>query len=234
MAAARDTNTPPPRTAVKGEYGPAPLAEQFQNILDDNNTEGLLTIRISTDTPPPLLFDAGEPTAPIRTVTKQLMNDDDCTLTFVNAALLAYTAPPPPLAMPIGTDVELETAEHAIKLQLDMNNMRLDPANFSAGGGRNVWNLKMETWGECSTDSAPPYTEVVLDAAPSVNETAEQSEKELPVTATRESSTVVAPKSVETDLSVELSECMNTPTTMATAPPIACSQMTSKQKGRAQ
>ncbi len=71
MAAARDTATPPPRTAVKGEYCPAPLAEQFQNVLDDNTTEAcvrLLTLVISIDKPPPLLLEE-EPLAPIATTT---------------------------------------------------------------------------------------------------------------------------------------------------------------------
>lgn len=41
MAAARDTATPPPRTAIKGYDGPAPLAEQLKKVLDDNKTEAL-------------------------------------------------------------------------------------------------------------------------------------------------------------------------------------------------
>ncbi len=229
MAAARDTDTPPPRTAVKGEYGPAPLAEQFQNMLDGKITEALLAIGTSTDTPPPLLLDAGEPTAPIATVTKQLLNDDECIVIFEYATLLAYTAPPPPLAIPDGTDVELVTAEHAAKLQLIMNNVKLDPANFSAGVGRNEVKRKTETWGECSTDSAPPYTEVELDATPPVKETAEQSVKELSVNATLESMTVVTPNAVGTNLSSKFMLYTKAPTTMATAPPIACSRITSKQ-----
>ena len=56
---------------MKGEYCPAPLAEQFQNVLDDNKTETFVTLMllgISTDTPPPLLLE-GEPLAPIATTT---------------------------------------------------------------------------------------------------------------------------------------------------------------------
>ena len=122
---------------MKGEYCPAPLAEQFQNVLDDNKTEAFVTLMplgISTDTPPPLLLDAGKPIAPIATTTEQLLNDDDCTMTVANATL-AYTAPPPPLAAPGTTDVELVTAEHAVKLQLEIRNVTLNPTNFSAGEG---------------------------------------------------------------------------------------------------
>ncbi len=60
MAAARDTATPPPRTAMKGEYCPAPLAEQFQNVLDRNKTKAFVTallLGISTDIPPPPLLE---------------------------------------------------------------------------------------------------------------------------------------------------------------------------------
>ncbi len=91
---------------MKGYDCPAPLAEQFQNVLDDNKTEAFvfLPLGISTDTPPPLLFE-GKPLAPIATTTEQLLNDDDCTLTLANATLLAYTAPPLPLAAPGTADV---------------------------------------------------------------------------------------------------------------------------------
>jgi len=100
-------------------------------VLDDNTTEALLLPGISIDTPPPLLLE-GEPLAPIATVTEQLLNADDCRLTFANATLLAYTAPPPPLAVPGGTAVELVKDEHAVKLELKMKNVRLNPANFGA------------------------------------------------------------------------------------------------------
>jgi hypothetical protein len=197
MAVARDTATPPPRTAVKGEYCPAPLAEQFQNVLDDNKTEALLLpLGISTDTPPPLLLE-GRPTVPIATTTEQLLNDDDCSLTLANATLLAYTAPPPPLAAPGTTDVELVTAEHAVKLQLDTENVTLDPANFGACGGCSTPLRNTDTCGECSRDNAPPYTEAVPVAGPPVNETAAQSVNELPVTATRESCIEVVPNDVK-------------------------------------
>ena len=199
MAAARDTVTPPPRTAMKGEYCPAPLAEQFQNVLDRNKTKAFVTallLGISTNTPPPLLLLEGRPGAPITTTTEQLLNDDDCTLTFANATLLAYTAPPPPLTAPGTTDVELVTAEHAVKLQLDMENVTLNPANFGAWGGCSTPPMNVDTWGECSRDKAPPYTEAVPRAGPPVNETASQSVNEQPVTATRQSCIEVVPNDV--------------------------------------
>ena len=183
---------------MKGYDCPAPMAEQFQNVLDENKTEAfvtLLPLRISTDTPPPLLLE-GRPLAPIATTTEQLLNDDDCMLTFANATLLAYTAPPPPLAAPGTTDVELVTAEHAEKLQLDMENVTLNPANIGAWGGCSTPPMNVDTWGECSRDKAPPYTEVVPSAGPPVNETASQSVNELSVTATRQSCIEVAPNDV--------------------------------------
>jgi hypothetical protein len=178
------------------------LAEQFQKVLDDNTTEAYLLLGISTDTPPPLLMEAGKPInkgkplmkAPIATVTEQLLNDDDCMLTLANATLLVYTAPPPPLAVPGTTDVELVKAEHAVKLELEMKNVRLNPANFSAWGGWSAVPLNSDTWGECSSDTAPPYTEVVPRDGPPVNETALHFVNELPMTAMRLSWKVVVPK----------------------------------------
>jgi hypothetical protein len=178
------------------------LAEQFQNALDNSKTEefvALLLLGISTDTPPPLQLE-GTPTVPIATTTEQLLNDDDRTLTFVNATLLAYTAPPPPLAVPGTTDVELVTAEHAVKLQLEMRNVTLKPANLGNWGGSSAPLMNVETWGECISDIAPPNTEAVpmeLAAGPPVNETALQSVNELSVTAMRQSRIVVVPTNVE-------------------------------------
>jgi hypothetical protein len=206
------------------------LAEQFQNVLDDNKTEAFVTVLplgISTDTPPPLLLEAGKPIAPIATTTEQLLNDDDCRLTFANATLLAYTAPPPPLAAPGTTDVELVTAEHAVKLQLEMRNVTLNPANFSAWGG---WSALMYTWGEKNSDNAPPYAEAVPRALNEVKETAEQFVNELPVTAMRESTTVVVLISNNVSNDVDCIFCTSDPTTMATAPPIACTRITSSIK----
>jgi hypothetical protein len=230
IAAARDTANPPPRTAVKGEYCPAPLAEQFQKVLDDNTTEALLPSGISTDTPPPLLLEGGKPTALIATVTEQLLNDDDCMLTLANATLLAWTAPPQPLAVPGRTDFEVVDAEHAVKLELKMKNVRLYPASFSAWGGRStvIVSLNADTWGECISDTAPPYTEVVPREVESENETALQFVNELPVTAMRLSRIVVIPKDVYMSVGSPNRTRLytNAPATMTTAPPIACSRIT--------
>ena len=170
---------------------PAPVAEHFVNVLEHIDTEQLLALGISTDTPPPLLLEGTPEKAPVPTVTEQLLNDDDSTLTFANATLLAYTAPPPPLAVPGRTDVDLVTAEHAVKLELKIKKVRLNPANFSAWKGWGVYVLPMnvDTWGECSTDTAPPYTEEVPRDCPVVVELAEQFVNELAVNAMQESST---------------------------------------------
>jgi hypothetical protein len=201
------------------------LAEQFQKVFDDNTTEALLPPGISTDTPPPLLLEGG-PLAPIATVTEQLLNDDDCMLTLANATLLAYTAPPPPLAVPGTTDVEFVKAEHAVKLELEMKNVRLNPANFSAWGGWSAVPMNANTWGECSSATAPPYTEVVPRDGP-LNETALQFVNELPVTAMRLSRTVVDPKIGRFPKPGPNEVYTNAPATMATAPPIACARITS-------
>ncbi len=198
-------------------------------MLDDNTTEALLPPATSSDTPPPLLLE-GTPLAPIATVTEQLLNDDDCMLILANATLLACTAPPPPLAVPGGTDVELVKTEHAVKLELKMNNVRLNPANFSAWGGRRVKSENVDTWGECRTDKAPPCTEEVPRDGPAVNETALHFVKKLPVIAIRQPCMVVVPKDVS---GVENPLYTNAPATMARAPPIACSSITSILNRRA-
>jgi hypothetical protein len=191
--AARDTATPPPRT-TKTKI-PAPTAEHFVKIVELIDTEALLALGISTDTPPPLLLEGTPEKAPVATVTEQLLNEDDCTLTFANATLLAYTAPPPPLDAPGTTDADLVDAEHAVKLQLEMENVKLNPDKFSAWGGFSGLPEPMneDTWGECSNDKAPPYTEEVPRDCPAVVELAEQLENEQPVTSMRESWTAVVP-----------------------------------------
>ncbi len=191
-AAARDTATPPPRT-TKTKI-PAPTAEHFVKILEHIDTEVLLALGISTDTPPPLLLEGTPEKAPVATVTEQLLNEDDCTLTFANATLLAYTAPPPPLDAPGTTDADLVKAEHAVKLQLEMENVKLNPAKFNDWGGCIALPMNVDTCGECSTNKAPPYTEEVPRDCPFVVEFAEQFVKELAVTAMRESCTAVDPK----------------------------------------
>ncbi len=151
-------------------------------------------------------------------------------LTLANATLLAWTAPPPPLALPGRTDGELVNAKHAVKLELKMKNVRLNPANLSAWGGWSTVLMNVDTWGECSSDTAPPYTEEVpreVDLGPPVNETALQFVNELPVTAMRLSWTVVVPKDVRLP-SLRNMLYTNAPATMATAPPIACSRIQTK------
>ena len=201
-------------------------------MLDDNRTEALLPPGISTDTPPPLLLE-GKPLAPIATVTEQLLNDDDCMLTLANATLLAWTAPPQPLAVPGRTDFEVVDAEHAVKLELKMKNVRLNPANFSAWGGWSMVLTNADTWGECISDTAPPYTEVVPREVESENETALQFVNELPVTAMRLFWKVVVPREGRNPAPDPNVVYTNAPATMATAPPIACSRITSQLKRRA-
>jgi hypothetical protein len=154
------------------------------NVLEQIDTEALLALGISTNTPPPLLVEGTPEKAPVATFTEQLLNDDDSTLTFANATLMACTAPPPPFDAPGRTDVDLVTAEHAVKPELKIKKVRLNPANFSAWGGWSVYvaPMNMDTWGECSTDNAPPYTEEVPRDCPSVVETAEQFVSELLIT----------------------------------------------------
>jgi len=76
--------------------------------------------------------------------------------------------------------------------------VRLNPAVSSDWwGGCSTVPKNVDTRGECNTDTAPPYTEVVpreLDADPP--ETALQFVNELPITAMRQSWTVVVPNDV--------------------------------------
>ena len=116
----------------------------------------MLPAGISTDTAPPLLFE-GWPLALLATVTAQLLKVDDCRLKFQNAALLAYTAPPPPLAIPGRTDAGLVIAEHSVKLEFRIKIVKLNPANV--GGcweGLNTFAQNKDTWGECIIANAPP------------------------------------------------------------------------------
>ncbi len=90
-AAARETETAPPRTAI---YDcPAPLAEQFQNQLDRIHTDALLALRNSKHTAPPQLLD-DTPLAPLATKTEQLLNSKAYKLAFKSATLLTCIAPP--------------------------------------------------------------------------------------------------------------------------------------------
>ncbi len=92
--------------------------------------------------------------------------------------------------------------------------------------------VKMDTWGECRTDKAPPYTEEVPRELDAVYETALQFVNELPITTRLQSWIVVVPKNVGVKGTLPL-EYTNAPATMATAPPIACLRITSKLHRRA-
>ncbi len=74
--------------------------------------------------------------------------------------------------------------------------MTLNPASFGAWGGCRTPPIDVDTWGECSRDKAPPYTEAVPRAGPPVNETASQCVNELPETETRQSCIEVVPNTV--------------------------------------
>ncbi len=117
------------------------------------------------------------PVAPQATVTELLLKLELLTLKFDRATLFEYTAPPPPLAVPGRTDVELVSAEQLTKLEFNMITVRLDPVNVGTFVGSSEPSMNSETWGECSRANAPPYTEEVPrepDADPLANETAEQ------------------------------------------------------------
>ncbi len=94
------------------------------------------------------------------------------------------------------TDVERVKAEHAVKLQLEMRNVTLNPANFGAWEGCSMVPKIVDTWGECSRDTAPPYVEIVPRACTFAYEAAKQSVNELPETAKRQSCIDVVPTDV--------------------------------------
>ena len=122
-AAARETETAPPRTAI---YDcPAPLAEQFQNQLDRIHTDALLALGNSKHTAPPQLLD-DTPLAPLATKTEQLLNSKAYKLTFKSATLLTCIAPPPPLDEPGLTALTFVKTEHAVKLEFKMKTVKLN------------------------------------------------------------------------------------------------------------
>jgi hypothetical protein len=74
---------------------------------------------------------------------------DSVTLKLVRAALLAYTAPPPPFASPSRPDDEFENTEHRKKREFDIRTVTLDPLVPSTpleGSNRPV--MKLDTWAE--------------------------------------------------------------------------------------
>ena len=131
-----------------------------------------------------------------------------------------------------GKDSQLVTAEQAIKLELEITIARLNPVALTELGGLHVKPINWDTWGECSTANAPPYTKDVpkLDAFPPVNETAEQFVNELAETAIREFWRTVLPETSADGFAIKENMLTEAPTTTATAPPIACICITSKPK----
>ena len=128
----------------------------------------------STAKAPPLLLE-GTPVAPQATVTELLVKLELLTFKYDSATLFAYTAPPPPLAVPGRTEVESVSAEHSKKLEFKMRTVTLVPVKDSTLGGKSEPEEKKDNWGECSRASAPPYAEEdprEFDVDPPVNETA--------------------------------------------------------------
>jgi len=122
------------------------------------------------------------PVAPQATVTELLLKLQLLTFKYDSAMLFAYTAPPPPLAMPGRTEVESVSAEHSRKLEFKIRTVTFVPAKASAMGGKSEPTENRDNWGEWSRANAPPYTEEdpwELDADPLVNETAEHLENQL-------------------------------------------------------
>ncbi len=128
----------------------------------------------------------GAPVVPNATATELLLKLELLTLKLNRATLLAYTAPPPPLAEPGRTDVELVSAEHSKKLEFEMRKVRFVPAKISAFGGNSEPPMNSDTWAAWSRAIAPPKTEETprdADEDPPVNEVAEQSANMFLVTA---------------------------------------------------
>jgi hypothetical protein len=143
--AAPDTATAPPRTAKLMIL--TPLAEQVEKLQDEMVTTESLEPGSSTANAPPLLLE-GTPVAPLATRTELLLKWHSLTLMSDKAALVAYTAPPPPLAVPGRTDVESVNAVHLLKLDLEMITVRLDPLKFVERGAYSTPSLNSFTCGD--------------------------------------------------------------------------------------
>ena len=126
---ARDTATAPPRTAKLEMF--APRAAQLMKLQDEMATTEMFEPGHSTANAPPLLLE-GVPVAPQATVTELLLKLQLLVLKFDRATLFAYTAPPPPLATPGRTDVELVLAEQLAKLEFKIITVKLNPVKFIA------------------------------------------------------------------------------------------------------
>jgi hypothetical protein len=143
--AAPDTATAPPLTAKLMMF--APLVEQLEKLQDEMVTTESLEPGSSTANAPPLLLE-GTPVAPLATRTELLLKWHSLTLMSDKAALVAYTAPPPPLAVPGRTDVESVDAVQPLKLDLEMRTVRLDPVEFIERGDDNKPSLNSFTCGD--------------------------------------------------------------------------------------
>jgi hypothetical protein len=120
----------------------------LKKLLDDIAAKEEFASSASTAKAPPLLKE-GSPVAPLATVTVQLLNVDSIKLKLVRAALLAYTAPPPPFASPGRADDEFENTEHRKKRDFDIRTVTLDPlAPSTPSRGSNRPVMKLETWAE--------------------------------------------------------------------------------------
>jgi hypothetical protein len=125
----RDTATAPPRTAKLEMF--APPAVQLTKLQDEMATTEMFEPGNSTASAPPQLLE-GVPVAPQATVTELLLKLQLLALKFDRATLFVYTAPPPPLAVPGRTDVELVSPEHLSKLEFEITTCKLNPVKFMA------------------------------------------------------------------------------------------------------
>jgi hypothetical protein len=179
----------------------APWTVQLKNLQDDIATEDDFESPASTAKAPPMLKE-GSPVVPLATDTMLLLNVDSVTLKLVRAALLAYTAPPPPLASPGRADDEFVNNEHWKKWDFDIKTVTLNPLEPSTPAeGSNKPCLKLETWGEWSIAKAPPKTEDVPREL-SVTDTAAQFVTLLRLNTTTEFVMEVLPKGTRPELIV--------------------------------
>jgi hypothetical protein len=140
-----NTATDPPRTTRFPTFAPA--AEQLKKLLDAISTTALFEPAASTATAPPMLFAVAlcskfispspniegllDREAPLDTCTELLSTLESLILKLERAGLLAYTAPPPPLAAPAFTDDEDVRAEQSKKWEFNMRTVKLKPKLFA-------------------------------------------------------------------------------------------------------
>jgi hypothetical protein len=120
---------------------------QLKKLQDESTAIDDVDLPASTANAPPLLKE-DKPVLPNATVTRLSVNVDSVTLKLVRAALLAYIAPPPPLASSRRPDDAFEVAEHWENKDFDIETVRLNPvALFLVSDDSNTPSLKLETWG---------------------------------------------------------------------------------------